>query len=55
MGASIELVTAAGLSRCRRTPHSIFRRLPEWLALLLSAILAAFKTAATQQGPFKLA
>ena len=32
-----------------------FRRLLEWLALLLSAILAAFKTAATQQGPFKLA
>jgi IS5 family transposase len=32
-----------------------FRRLLEWLALLLSAILAALKTAATQQGPFKLA
>ena len=32
-----------------------FRRLLEWLALLLSAILAARKTAATQQGPFKLA
>ena len=31
-----------------------FRRLLEWLALLLSAILAARKTAATQQGPFKL-
>jgi IS5 family transposase len=32
-----------------------FRRLLERLALLLSAILAAFKTAATQQGPLKLA
>jgi hypothetical protein len=32
-----------------------FRRLLEWLALLLSAILAALKTAATHQGPFKLA
>jgi IS5 family transposase len=31
-----------------------FRRLLEWLALLLSAILAALKTAATQQRPFKL-
>jgi Transposase DDE domain len=31
-----------------------FRRLLEWLALLLSAILAALKTAATQQAPFKL-
>ena len=30
-----------------------FRRLLEWLALLLSAILAALKTAATQQGPSK--
>jgi hypothetical protein len=29
-----------------------FRPLLEWLALLLSAILAALKTAATQQGPF---
>ena len=32
-----------------------FRRLLEWLALLLSAILAALKTAATLHGPFKLA
>jgi IS5 family transposase len=32
-----------------------FRRVLEWLALLLSAILAARKTVATQQGPFKLA
>jgi IS5 family transposase len=31
-----------------------FRRLLEWLALLLSAILAALKTGATQQRPFKL-
>jgi len=30
-----------------------FRRLLEWLALLLSAILAALKTAATQQRPSK--
>ena len=30
-----------------------FRCLLEWLALLLSAILAALKTAATQQGPLK--
>ena len=32
-----------------------FRRLLEWLALLLSAILAALKTAATPQASFKLA
>jgi len=32
-----------------------FRRLLEWLALLLSAILAALKTAATPQESFKLA
>jgi hypothetical protein len=31
-----------------------FRRLLEWLALFLSAVLAALKTAATLQGPFKL-
>jgi transposase, IS5 family len=31
-----------------------FRRLLEWLALFLSAVLAALKTAATRQGPFKL-
>src|SRR6185437_9223560 len=45
-----ELVSR-GLSRCRRTPHSIFRRLLEWLGLLLSIILTALSTPTSQKSP----
>jgi hypothetical protein len=31
-----------------------FHRLLEWLALFLSGVLAALKTVATLQGPFRL-
>jgi hypothetical protein len=53
-GCLHELVSC-GLSRCRRTPHSIFRRLLDWLALLLSAILAALTAAADHKTPLTAA
>src|ERR1700729_2325391 len=53
-GCLHELVSR-GLSRCRRTPHSIFRRLLDWLALLLSAILAALTAAADHKTPLTAA